>query len=170
MAGRPKKMAERVTALEEHALCVELDMFLEIPRMYFEQPNDTPLCVAWNEAIEAVCLAHLAMEKLGEMLRKKAKITEPGPYEKMMLKGGDTYKPVTEDWSFSRACIGAAKSRQQHQAEAQDTQPVGACNAVISPTDGHLDCKRMPVGRRTGVNSKLNSNVHDNGPLSDQRF
>ncbi len=128
MAGRPKKMAERVTALEEQALCVELDMFLEIPRMYFEQPNDAPLCVAWNEAIEAVCLAHLAMEKLGEMLRKKAKITEPGPYEKLMLADGDTHKPITEGWNLLSACIGATRSRLQLQAGAQDSQPVSACN------------------------------------------
>lgn len=128
MAGRPKKMAERVTAIEEQALCVNMGLFCEIPQMYLEQPTDDPLCVAWNEAQDAVMLANFAMEKLGEMLRKRAKITEPGPYEKIRLAEGKTHKPITEDWHLLHACIGATRSRLQLQAGAQDTQPVCTCN------------------------------------------
>lgn len=128
MAGRPKKMAERVTAIEDQALCVNMGLFCEIPQMYLEQPTDDPLCVAWNEAKDAVMLANIAMEKLGDMLRKKAKITEPGPYEKLMLADGDTHKPITEGWSLLSACIGVTRSRLQLQAGAQDSQPVSAYN------------------------------------------
>ncbi len=106
MAGRPVKMAEKVTALEERAFCLSADVFCERPKQYRERPTDDPICVAWNDAADATMLATLATEKLGNLLREKAHITEPGPNEKMALDDGEVYVPPSKEWRLATACAG----------------------------------------------------------------
>ena len=130
MAGRPVKMAEKVTALEEKAFCLSAEVFCEIPRQYLDRPTADPICIAWNDAADATMLTDIAMNKLGNMLRKKAKITEPGPYEKILLADGDTYTPPREEWRLVNACTGVPPRLE----------------TGVSPN-------RMSLGRRNGDNS-----------------
>ncbi len=113
MAGRPRKKAERVTGLEEEAMCLHMGMFSEIPKQYREHPDDDELSRAWSDALDATGLADTAMQKLGGLLRKKAKITEPGPFEAINIADGDAYEPIPADWSLARACAGNAKRRAE---------------------------------------------------------
>ena len=80
MAGRPRKMAKRVSAFEQRALDLFNDMFDARPEQYREHPNeDDPLNAAWNDAVGAVTSAMNELEALGDLLREKAGITDPGP-------------------------------------------------------------------------------------------
>ncbi len=106
MAGRPVKMAEKATTLEARALQLSYDVFCEVPRQYLDRPTDDPICVAWNDAVDATILATLATEKLGNLLREKAHITEPGPNEKMALDDGEVYVPPSKEWRLATACAG----------------------------------------------------------------
>ena len=123
MAGRPRKKSEKVTALEEEALSLEMGLFSEMPEQYREKPNSDRLCTAWNDALDAVMLASTAMEKLGNMLRKKAKITEPGPYEKILAD--DDHEPVSADWSLVSACVGIVRRRAQVDCDPDDRTGAG---------------------------------------------
>ena len=126
MAGRPRKKAEAVTALEGEALSLEMGMFSEMPEQYREKPNSDRLCTAWNDAMDAVALTSTAMEKLGNMLRKKAKITEPGPWEKCLAEDEETYEPVPQDWNLVSACVGVVRRRAQ-----VDCDPDGRTGAGV---------------------------------------
>ncbi len=117
MAGRPKKKAEAVTGLEDEALALSMGVFLEMPKKYRERPDYDPLCQAWNDALDATGLASTAMQKLGEMLRAKAKITEPGPYEKILAEDGETCEPVPADWKLLSACAERVRRRAQLQRD-----------------------------------------------------
>ena len=130
MAGRPVKMAEKVRAIEERAFCLSADVFCERPKQYQDRPTTDPICVAWNDAANATMLASIATEKLGNLLREKAHITEPGPNEKMALDNESPYKPPLKEWRLAEACAGVP--------------PRPAMG--VSPN-------RMSVGRRPGVNS-----------------
>ena len=109
-----------MTGLEEQARSVEVGMFEEMPKQYLERPDYDPLCEAWNDAIDAVGLASVAMGKLGDMLRKKAKISEPGPWEKILLEDGETYKPVGVNWSLAKSCFAALRKRRKAQGRYPD--------------------------------------------------
>ena len=130
MAGRPRKKAEAVTGLESEALSVEMGMFSEMPKQYRERSDYEPLCEAWNDAMDAVVLASVAMQKLGEMRRKKAKITEPGPYEKIFLADGDAYEPVPADWSLAQSCFARVRERRMAQGRYPDGTPVAEENVA----------------------------------------
>ena len=117
MAGRPIKKSEAVTALEDKTLALSMNLFCEIPKQYLERPDYDPLCRTWNEAVDAVGIAEVAMRKLGEMLRKKAKITEPGTWERILAEDGETYEPVGANWNFLSACAGTVRSRAQLQRD-----------------------------------------------------
>ena len=142
MAGRPIKKSEKVTALEEEALSLEMGLFSEMPEQYREKPNSDRLCTTWNDALDAVMLASTAMEKLGNMLRKKAKITEPGPYEKILVDGGDAHKPVPADWNLVSACVGIVRRRAQVDCDPDGRTGAGvyaapeANEGEISSTNG----------------------------------
>ena len=134
MAGRPRKKAEAVTGLEGEALSLEMGMFSEMPEQYREKPNSDRLSTAWNDAMDAVALTSTAMEKLGNMLRKKAKITEPGPYEKILADGGDAHEPVPADWNLVSACVGVVRRRAQ-----VDCDPDGRTDAgLYVPPEIHV--------------------------------
>ena len=122
MAGRPRKKAEKVTGLEDEALGLSMGVFLEMPKKYLERPDYDPICQAWNDAMDATGIASTAMQKLGDMLRKKAKIDEPGPWEKILLEDGKTYKPVGANWNFLSACAGVVRSRAQLQCGQNPTE------------------------------------------------
>ena len=113
MPGRPIKKAEAVAGLEDEALCLEMGVFSEMPRQYLDRPDSGPLCQAWNDAMDGVGIASVAMKKLGDMLRKKAKITEPGPWERILAEDGKTHKPVPANWNLLSACSAAVRRRAQ---------------------------------------------------------
>ncbi|MCH8881019.1 MAG: hypothetical protein IID34_14215 [Planctomycetes bacterium] len=134
MAGRPRKKAEAVTALEEEALSLEMGLFSEMPKQYLERPDTDRLCTTWNDTMDAAMLFSTAIEKLGNMLRKKAKITEPGPYEKILVDGGDAHEPVPADWNLVSACVGVVRRRAQ-----VDCDPDGRTGAgVYVPPEAHV--------------------------------
>jgi hypothetical protein len=91
-----------VTGLEEQARSIEVGMFKEMPERCRERPDGGPLSMAWNDALDAATLAHLALQKLGDMLRRKANIAEPGPCE-----------PAPPGWNLASACVGIVRRRAQ---------------------------------------------------------
>ena len=84
MPGRPKMMAKRVTALEEQAVALCDKVYETAPQYYLDRPNNTPICFAWNAAVDTMERASDALEYLGVMVRVKAGITEPGPSERLL--------------------------------------------------------------------------------------
>ena len=80
MPGRPRKMARKVAEFEEVAIYLSADVFYTIPLQYRRQPNPRdPLNRAWNHALKATGQASIELERLGDLLRAKAGISEPGP-------------------------------------------------------------------------------------------
>ncbi len=71
--------AEKITQLEAEALNVEFDRFAVMPKQYHDCPDGGPTCVAWLDAMDAATLCHTALQKLGDMLRREAKITRASP-------------------------------------------------------------------------------------------
>jgi hypothetical protein len=73
-------MARKVGELESAAIQLFRGMFLTMPAQYRDKPDpDDPLGMAWNSARMSVALASVELERLGDLLRAKAGITEPGP-------------------------------------------------------------------------------------------
>ena len=88
MPGRPLKMAKKVAELEEQAMGLSADVLLTMPAQYRERPDfKDALNVAWNAAVEATMLASIKLEELGDLLRQKAGITEPGPAAETLADG-----------------------------------------------------------------------------------
>ena len=80
MPGRPKKKAKRTTELEELAVRLSADVCAAIPQMYLDKPDSYDhICRAWTDAVEATTPASLVIEHLGNLLRAKAGIMDPGP-------------------------------------------------------------------------------------------
>ena len=128
IAGRPRQVAERVTGLEAQARSVEVGMIKELPKKYLERPDGGPLCMAWNDALDAAALARLAMQKLGDMLRRKANIAEPGPCEQFLTAKGAPYEPTPEGWNLASACVAIVRRRA-----AVDCDPDGRTRAISCP-------------------------------------
>ena len=103
-------------------------MFKEMPKRYRECPAGGPLCMAWNDAVDAATLAHLATQRLGAMLRKEAQITEPGPYEELILTEGQPYEPTPDGWNLASACVGIVRRRAE-----LDIDPDGRTQADPEP-------------------------------------
>ena len=114
--------------MEVEALSVEIGMFKEMPKQYLERPDGGPLCAAWNDAVDAATLAHLATQKLGDLLRKKANITEPGPYEELIVAEGRPYEPTPEGWNLASACVEIVRRRAQ-----VDCDPDNRTGATVEP-------------------------------------
>ena len=73
-------MAKRVTALEDRVLQLTRDLFKIAPQQYLDHPNDRdPLNMAWNKAVDRTHDSMYAVVDLGNLVREKAGITEPGP-------------------------------------------------------------------------------------------
>jgi len=117
-----------VTGLEEQARSVEVGMFEEMPKQYLERPNGGPLCVAWNDALDAAALARLAMQKLGDMLRKKAQINGPGPSDQLITAKGQPCEPTPDGWNLASACVELVRRRAQ-----VDCDPNGRTGADPEP-------------------------------------
>lgn len=84
MAGRPKKLAEKVEALEFTALVLAYDTFSTRPEMDLEQADSSnPICVAWKNAVASALWASIHLDELGDLLRNRAGINEPGPFERI---------------------------------------------------------------------------------------
>ncbi len=103
-------------------------MFSEIPKQYSDRPDGGPLCQAWNDALDAATLAHLALQKLGDMLRKKAQITEPGPCEQLVTAKGEPSEPTPEGWNLASACVAIVRQRA-----AVDCDPDGRTRTISCP-------------------------------------
>ncbi len=82
MAGRPRKMAEKVTRLEDEAVRLMHHLWVTMPLYYRDRRDLTdPVSRGWYWTLDATEQATLAIAHLGDMLREKAGITEPGPAE-----------------------------------------------------------------------------------------
>ncbi len=84
--------------------------------------------MAWNDAADAATLAHLSLQKLGDMLRKKAKITAPGPYEGILVAEGEPYDSTPEGWNLASACVEIVRRRAQ-----VDCDPDNRTGATVEP-------------------------------------
>ena len=84
--------------------------------------------MAWNDAVDAATLAHLALQKLGDMLRKKAQIAEPGPCEQLITAKGEPSEPAPEGWNLASACVELVRRRAQ-----VDIDPDGRTHATVEP-------------------------------------
>ena len=102
-----------MTGLEAQVRSVEVGMFKEMPEQYRDRPDGGPLCMAWNDALDAATLAHLALQKLGAMLRNKAQIAEPGPCEQLITAKGEPSEPAPEGWNLASACVAIVRRRAQ---------------------------------------------------------
>ena len=118
----------RVTGLEAEALSVEIGMFVEMAKQCQSRPDNDPLCVAFIDARDAATLAHTAMQKLGDMLRKAANITRPGPYEELIVAKGGVYEPTPDGWNLASACVELVRRRAQ-----VDCDPNGRTGAAPEP-------------------------------------
>lgn len=75
-------MAEWATQLEDKAICLSADVYATIPEQYLRTPDpEDPLCTAWANCKDYTILAMNACERLGNLLRARAGIKEPGPTE-----------------------------------------------------------------------------------------
>ena len=73
-------MAKRVTALEERALQLTIDLLKIAPTQYRDHRNDgDPFNAAWNKAVDLAHDSLFAIADLGNLVREKAGITETGP-------------------------------------------------------------------------------------------
>ena len=85
MPGRPRTMAKKISKIEEQVTAAAAELFVVEPRQYREsRQSEDPLGRAWNAAVDATMLASIKLEELGDLLRKKAGITEPGPAAKIL--------------------------------------------------------------------------------------
>ncbi len=117
-----------MTVLEEQVRSVEVGMFEEMPKQYRERPDGGPLCMAWNDAVDAAALARLAMQKLGDVLRKKANIAEPGQCEQFITAKGEPCEPVPDGWNLASACVAIVRRRAQ-----VDIDPDNRTGAAVEP-------------------------------------
>ena len=117
-----------MTVLEHKASQVEIGMFSQMPTQYRDRPDGGPLCTAWNDAADAATLARLAMQKLGDMLRRKANIPEPGPCEQLITAKGEPCEPTPEGWNLASACVAIVRRRAQ-----LDIDPDGRTGAGFEP-------------------------------------
>ncbi len=103
-------------------------MFKEMPKQYLERPDGGPLCVAWNDAVDAATLARLAMQKLVDMVRKKGKFTEPALPNNLITAKGEPYEPVPDGWNLASACVAIVRRRAQ-----VDIDPDNRTGAAVEP-------------------------------------
>ena len=80
MAGQPRRKLRRIEALERQAVELAAAVYDEAPSHHTAQP-DAKNCVtvAWNRAVDAIAVASLELETVGDMLRAKLGITTAGP-------------------------------------------------------------------------------------------
>ena len=153
MAGQPLTKSRKVTALEEEALCLAMDVFSEVPKKYLEKPSQHVICKAWNDVVAATQITSIAIRKLGELLRAKAGVTEPGPWEKILLDDGDPYTPVPRDWSLESVCArigrgerheynsnGNEHNSNQHLTDTPATKPhLASAKEAVKPQERNGD-------------------------------
>ena len=97
MAGRPRKKAEKIGEIEEYFTYLGLMLMNEIPEQYRgEIEPKTDLSIAWNNALCTALRATAKIIVLGDMLRERAGITEPGPYEEFMRECGECEQDGTQ--------------------------------------------------------------------------
>ena len=75
MAGRPVKMAEKVTALEAKMNEVYKLLLEYTPSQYVDRPPTDELGEAWRNALDEIREADHTLSELGDMLRDKAGTT-----------------------------------------------------------------------------------------------
>jgi len=98
MPGRPVTMARKVGEYEEAAVCLSAEVFAAMPTQYREQPDsDDPVNWAWQCAVRATMQASIELERLGDLLRAKAEINEPGPTAQSLASGPGCEDGESED-------------------------------------------------------------------------
>ncbi len=116
------------TRLEAEALAVEIGIYAEMSKQCRELPESDPLCTAYQDARDAATLAHTAIQKLGDMLRKIAKITRPSLWEELVVAKGGTCEPTPDGWNLASACVELVRRRAQ-----VDCDPDGRTGAAPQP-------------------------------------
>ena len=77
MAGRPRTTLKRLTELLHNAELLGTQLFELMPTQYEERPNfDDPMCVAWQQAKDAVVMNYRALEALKEQVAAKVERAE----------------------------------------------------------------------------------------------
>ena len=99
MAGQPRRKLRRIEALERRAVELAAAVYDEAPSHHTSQP-DAKNCVtvAWNRAVDAMSVASLELEAVGDILRAKLGITTPGPTAEYLAREeqkGDIASPTT---------------------------------------------------------------------------
>ena len=98
MAGQPHRTAKRVTDLEARSLQLMLDTAKIAPEHYREKPDEQDaLCMAWNDAASQTSIALFALADLGDLVREKAGITEPGPWARCVAEVEESKRAVVFD-------------------------------------------------------------------------
>ena len=77
MAGRPQKMAKRVTELEVQAREHWEQVLDTCPSQYVGLQSNDPVCNAWNAAVGVTYDAMLELENLRGLLLEKAGLATP---------------------------------------------------------------------------------------------
>lgn len=109
MAGRPLKMVRRVEELEETAIDLSVGVYFTIPEQYLDSSAPTdPICAAWNQCVKLTMLASLACERLGDLLRGRAGITEPSPRQRFFADAEDGAQAGQSD--AEKGCIHTSTS------------------------------------------------------------
>ena len=90
MAGRPKKMLARVTAMEEAAFQLAVDVCTARPRQYAQREGhegDDELAVWWNRAAREVQWASITLNILLGALESKAGLSEKLEWQRFAERG-----------------------------------------------------------------------------------
>ncbi len=129
MPGRPRKIAKTVTEMEADAMSLYMGIFVCCAqRGYLENPTADPQCQTWMDALDEAAMMSLALEKLGNMLREKAEITAPGPWEAVVADDDaiGPYEPPSNEWSLIRESIARAVERLELLAGRPESMAVRA--------------------------------------------
>ena len=72
-------MARKVAGLEQEAFALAAGVFTQVPRQYLDKPPTDSIGRAWRDAVHKSMATMASLERLGDLLRAKAGIAEPGP-------------------------------------------------------------------------------------------
>ncbi len=100
MAGRPRKMLARVTALEEATFQLALDICEARPQQYVEREGDErddELATWWNRSSRNVQITLIAIGELLGALERKAGLGEAPERRRLAERGVEGYNEPEEN-------------------------------------------------------------------------
>jgi len=110
-------MARKVGGLEEQAIHLSAELYLLIPARHRDRPDpNQPLNSAWNRAVAVTMKASVALEQLGDLLRDKAGIIEPGPTARFLRDREEDAAPQAVGVGLEPA---EASRAHQHEKSAR---------------------------------------------------